>query len=386
MLFCIDESVLGVLKDERVKDALANLAMSRKKGKHIIYATKKVLDELSRSNELDKMQKDVFKKINSKSVKLKSYLKEFNRRIELTAVNDKISKYKDEFGKQVVKVPIYFLEDFNLVSECMIVLEDINDYKVYKYITDYVLNRRNLTDINIDFNKIPGSGGGIKKVFEEKTKENKNTVISIADTDKTNPNDGMGSTIIPLISYYNNNKNTCLGEVFFREYHEVENLIPEFCYEELGGLTKDEIESYLETATTCEENKCLDIPIGWRTFQLNVYRLDRKDILKYFDFKKGIRLTNLKKENGEKYWSKILCDIGINFNLDDYKPINKDNKDMKIINGFNDKVLDSAFKVLEGTKSSSLDSLLNEDLKKLWDDIGSFLLDWGCGTIPIRAS
>lgn len=36
MLFCLDESILSVTNDEKVKDALANLAMARKKGKHLI--------------------------------------------------------------------------------------------------------------------------------------------------------------------------------------------------------------------------------------------------------------------------------------------------------------------------------------------------------------
>jgi hypothetical protein len=384
MLFCLDESILKVLKDERVKDALSNLAMARKKGKHLIYGTREVLDALGQSVELDKRQKDVFIKLSSKSSKLKAYLNEFDRRVELVGNNDIISKYIDGNGKQVIQVPIHLLEELNLVTESMLILEDINDYKMYKYIAEYVLYRRNLTDVKFSFNIIPGSGGGIKKVFEEKIQGNKNLVISIADTDKICPDQGLHDTIRPLVKFHKSIKDTCLGEVFYSEYHEVENLVPQFCYEQLVGLTKNEIESYLEVATTSTKTNKLGIPIDWRTFQLNIYRVNREDVFKYFDYKEGIRLTNFRCIHGEKFWSKLLSDLGSDFSISNFAIIDKENKNTKIINGFNDKVLNNTFEILSETDLSVLDKLLTQELQYLWTCIGNFLLDWGCGGIPMR--
>ncbi|WP_055669438.1 hypothetical protein [Desnuesiella massiliensis] len=384
MLFCIEESILDVLQDERVKDALSNLAMARKKGKHLIYASRKVLEELIRSSELDKFPRDVFLRLNSRSSKLKAYLNEFDRRIELVSDISIVQKYIDKDGKQVIKLPIYFLEELNLVTESMLILEDINDYKMYKYIVDYALAKRNLTDVKVNFNIIPGAGGGISKVFLEKIKDCKHLVISIADTDKTSPNESLGPTIRPLIRYYNRIKNKCLGEAFYSEYHEVENLIPQFCYEKLGLLTDSEIKSYIEVATTSLVKEELKIPIEWKVFQLNVYKLKRQDVFKYFDYKKGITLTNFKNIHGEEYWSKILSDIGVKFNIDDYKPIDDINKGTLVINGFNDNVLNTTFEILGETNLNLLDTLLSEELKILWVNIGDFLINWGCGGIPIR--
>jgi hypothetical protein len=383
MLFCLDESILEVLNDESVKDAIANLTMSRKKGKHLIYGTRRVLDELSKSNELDKMQKDVFAKLISKISKMKSYLKEFNRRIELVANISTIKRYSDEYGS-IIQMPIQFLEDFNLVTESMLILEDINDYKLYKFITNYVLDRRNITDVNFNFSVIPGAGGGIKKVFEEKISQNNHLVVSIVDTDKTSPGEGIHPTARPLITFYNRIKNACLGEVFFSEYHEVENLIPQFCYEELIGLSKNDIESYLEAAASTADKPTRDIPIDWRTYQLDTYKLNRKDVFKYFDYKKGIRVTNFRNVHGERFWSKLLLDIGSDFDIDKYKPIDDVNKEIIVIKGFNDKVLDNTYKLLAKANFNELDELLTKELKGLWYEIGNFLLDWGCGGIPMR--
>lgn len=384
MLFCLDESILSVTNDEKVKDALANLAMARKKGKHLIFAEKFVLEKLSNDHNLNERDRIIFKKLFQRSYKLKNYLNIFDIRVELISQENVIEKYNDSDGKEVIKLSIQYLEDPDLVSETMLLLEDENDYKLYGYIADYLLYQKLLTDIKVKFNLIPGAGSRIGDIFVEKAQTEQFFVLCIADTDKKSPHEKMGNTIKTLLKKYNKIKRKCLGKVYYGEYHEVENLIPPKIYEEYLGICYDEKQKYLESAQTCENKEKENIPLKWKEFDFQICYLNKLDSFKYFDYKRGITVSNFKNINGEKYWNSITARMNLNFDSNRYKPINEDNENIIVIEGFNNKIFDSVIDILKMTNIDEVKYIIMDEMKSDWEKVGKILISWGCCGLPIR--
>lgn len=381
MLFYIDRSVTDYINNEEVQEALFKLAHARKDGIHLVYSESDTFRKIYKCNELDPKTRKIYNKIASKSRKRYWHLKQFKRRIVLMGGADKIEVNEVEDFREI-KIPIEMLVNHKLVNEPILILEDISDFKVYTYIAKYVIKNKKYGKLDLKFNCIPGSGGGIKEVFKRKIEESY-FVFSIADTDKKCPNGHKGSTIVPLINEYNRIKDSCLGEVFFDEYSEVENLVPTYYYDMIYSSEKsiNEVAQEEASVTLDDENKFNKI-IKWDELKKYIIKNNRFDIIRYFDYKEGIKVKILKDTNCKDYWSEILSELNSEFDINSYTCIDDSNKNNILIEGFNSKILKKVYDKMEN--SSDIESIIDKELLELWENIGTCLLEWGCSGEVIR--
>lgn len=308
------------------------------------------------------------------SSEMKEYMNSTKFHVKLIGDSSVIKKEISE-NKFVLKMSIDYLVEMTLINEVMIICENIDDYDVYKRIAEYYLYTKKLSKLRVRLNEVSGSGSGISNSFTKKINQNKYFVIAIADTDKIAPKDEIGQTLQVLKEEYEKIKDYCLGDIFYSNYNEVENLIPLYVYEKELKLLNDEIENYIETAVSsnCNARKT---NITFREFLLIMHKEKREDIANYFDFKKGLNRDRYNKPEVEEYWKKIIEVSGLKVEIlnnsciiDKYakRPINK------VINIFNNETIEN------------IDSRIDNHKRELWYEIGEFLYSWGCAAIkPMR--
>lgn len=378
MLFYIDESIINRLNEENVRSAIDNLVHAIKYGMHILYSERRILEALYKSEFLSEETKAIFKKLFFNCSEMKECMNSVQSYIKVVGNSEQV--YKENTSKAIINIPIDYLIDMTLLGEVMLIFEDIDDYEVYKRICEYYLYSKKLDKLKIRLNEVSGSGSGISNSFIKKVNQKKYFVIAIADTDKKAPEDEFGRTLRDLVDEYEKVKHECLGNIFYSNFSEVENLIPTYIYEQEINLSNEEITSYKESAVTTSVNNGKTY-ISFKEFLLIMHREDRKDMTNYFDFKKGLNILTLNKsECVKKYWKDILYASGLESEV-----LAKLNGDQCVIDNYAKRPLKKVINIFKEESIVNIDAKMDADKKVLWNEIGQFLYSWGCATRPMRA-
>ena len=351
MLFEIHKSCLKLLKnnDSDVCTMLNSIALSRRKGINLIVAEREVLNELSKSELLEKNTRHVFSVL-------------FRRSAEMRALKKKVSRYYTIISDEGIEcsnqytITIGELLNTEFINKSKFIVENLDDFYFYRNLGQYY-SWKNRINCEISLDKSPGGGHPCAELFDDLINENNNLLFGIFDGDQKYPSDNKGETIKAIESKVGNKSKRFFDFISLADFdaHEVENLIPIFIIEKIY----DSRETYSQNTIK---------------FLKEFLLLKHPQLYFYFDMKKGI--YNPKKHYTEQYdmcWKTILEEFCKTYSLD-----------MKYIHG----VTLSGTDLLKGVKEYLENHETRDDIFKLvsesqnfdskWTDIGKEIFTWGC--------
>ena len=373
MLFVIDDSIVDKLmsspSNETIR-ALNNVAMARRMGIHLIYAEPSVFEYLKDCELLELDSRKIFSKLFSKYPEIKVYKDKLKRCIELVA-DDNIMHPELADGKKIIRVSINIFENYGLLTEFILLSENLDDCSIYKLIGNIYLYWFGLTKLQVRCFDMLGGGNTTADQYKSIQRSRNRLLLCIVDSDKKCPASTGGDTFLKLRRLHNPDELLC--EYLTVDVHEIENIIPISLYREaskhdvniLNGLT------FLEKIEEQGDFQCLMC----------------------FDYKNGIRISNLvegrKSKTYIEYWYNIINSFGL-IDCNDIKQIgifnqldsNEQKKaDRVIIKGLGTNVLNTILqKVLTDIEFDEVSEKIPDYLKRQWIDIGELVVAWGCGT------
>lgn len=359
MLFKIDESCLSAIdkNDEDAIFALDSLAFNRKKGNNIIFAKKKILEDLMKRDCFSLVTRNVFKKMFIK-VEGKQYLKNTKKYILIV---DEIKGHRLSLvdDKKECKITLKELAKSELSNKTTLITENIEEAKFYNMISKYYTKCNQMKKCNCSFNEHHGGGGTITTVLEQIINKRENMCLCIVDSDKKFPGASNGDTM-ERVKRLCKNKEEDIWKLFCLDVHEIENLIP---IEWVKNVTND-----IENIGDC---------IKFLEHLLNT----GDEAIYFFDMKGGIKKSKFicsdksdyeinkrynKDENFRNYWESYIIDYNI--------ALNNVNGDF-IIPGTCKKLLE---RIISKYENEFHIEQVEEHLKEKWLELGSVLFAWGC--------
>lgn len=316
MLIYIDKTILDLLKSEhkdtdmdRISAALAQIVDGRKNGRHIVYGTRRTLQELMMyffTNEGEKSTKYVvFKKIYENYTITSSLFKLIKCIFYVNVVWNDTDYNKISNNSLTINVKNCPNETFDFfLNKTILLLENNDDAEYYykpitfKYLDSHKTNRK-----FIDYIPMQTGGSAVEQASKENILSMNNFCFGLTDSDErfgTIPSSGISFSIPPyatrlkfekLKQLLKNEKNidNFLYDCYVLKVRDVENLI-----------SLNMLKPYFHNT-----EKIFDL------IKL-IQTEDKKEnaFYQYFDFENGIN----KKDNNEiKFWSEILnvvqCDL-----------------------------------------------------------------------------
>lgn len=332
MIIKLDKSLNPYLDNELLSDneieALAEIALSRKRGESFVIADKKLIIKLINYPGFASYTKANFTQVYKDQSRWFNYLNEFTNK--LIIVKSLIEKSDDE---NIVTE----LKSFER-NKAIVVAENIYDINFFEILTKSFLSSSGLKHINFNFNRVLGGGNTTAQVVAENSKKTGVPILVILDSDKKYPGGDIGGTAKKVLEL-GVTKNV---NVVLTASREIENIIPFILLEDLFEKNKGQTDKLQKYKKICD------------------LKVDGANPVKYLDFKKGIKLSHATKENCDntnKFWSEVLMALG-------YKNLNCDCETIKkctcfVLDGFGSDLLKSAVNYFEG-KIVDYDKIENE--------------------------
>ncbi len=368
MLFYITEEIANEAEknNPRVVDVLDFIARSHLYGRHIIFASRNILERLSKLPFFnDKRTTEVFKFILSRYSTFGSIKKVISLHVELI-LEDKFKVKKSNEGKYlVIYFPITSKALERLMNGTELLGENIEELFIYKFMGEYYMQTRNL-QINISYKEMHGGGDTIGKVWENEAKQD-NLCLAFLDSDMKYPQGSIGDTLKKVIKIHNEEKYYTAHFIFSNKYREIENMIPLDILYQVSKISSDWLQGF---------NDIEMIVKGGKDVQ-------------YYDMKNGVSLkkySNLKNRKEEKKYIDMQLSC-LYPKKEDLDLIMKGSQETTILlHGLGGDVLKRCVEYMEKhheslLKDISLDSILEEE----WLKIGKEVVNWACAAYPIRS-
>lgn len=352
MFIKIEKDIFDVLLQEeksknreRAIDVIVQLMTSSRMGLHKIYIKFPLTEE-----EKEKIMMTLDENSRRELMKLLRERIDFKGLVSILDVYAVITNSKrcSREGKMLILNP-FETDDFLFSIETYLATENQRDCSFYKNIAAYFRHNNKLSHVGIKYRIYKGGGSDLGNTLQTDDVLKKNFVFAIVDSDKHFPDDKFGKTA-KSIKFIGHNKYN--ADYYILKYvMEAENLIPyEFIKNEHPDFTK-----------------------------IAMYDLS------YFDFKKGLKLTNLYEIHSRRYWKNNLTNLDIDWEnveelvqtaetLCDYHAIVR-GKDA-LVPGFGSKLLES-YLYNENTGNLKDNDLTEAQLKE-WLAIGKKVFSWTC--------
>lgn len=264
---------------------------------------------------------------------------------------------------------------WNLHDGCSLVGENLDDCIFYRVLGKKFCEKNGIHGIDLHFSFDPGGGNPTHKIFTNCVTEKKVPTICIVDSDRKYGKFGscqsdpaIGDTL-RLVNGANSMLDTfphvAPHKIFPLQVHEAENLIP------LAVL--DNLQSELP-----------QIEPGLKTLEKLKTLCDGEPIL-YYDFKFGIRYEEDTPRG--KYWREIADALG-----EQFLPVPEEKLTSAQKAGrerlpasppfypiSNNRLLERATNWIDSNQIE-----IETHLERTWEQVGSFILSWGCAISPIR--
>ncbi len=375
MLIIIDSSVVDVLNDgggivPHTLEALENISISRREGKHLVFSDRNTLKYLLNCVQLSERARKIYKRIYEESTQFKAYLSVFSRHVIvcplLTVPTSIISD-----GVVITSLPVSYFNDTAIIQPTSIVSENNSDTLFYIMIAKTYFAMKKLGSIRINY--IPNHGGGstVNNVYKEIQDRNNCFCLCIVDSDKKSPSSNFGDTAKKLISV--DNPDVVICNYFVLNVHEVENLIPY---------------SFLSEASRSQKDRMIAVE-----FIHNLDISNNPELRKYIDIKNGTYLKDVfhTKELID-YWigtkppiqSMWPCDI----NDDCFSATKCNDKDhcaCKCSPGLGENILNDAFMIMNGQSLHKIAEAICPVLKPEWEYLGKEIASWCCASSRLTA-
>jgi hypothetical protein len=262
------------------------LALSVRSGEHYFFSNRKVLKCLSTLDRLDDISKRVFNYLYSNSSELKRIESIVSLRAILDFSDVIVCEVCSETGCKSIYIPIGELIDLHFIRATRLLCEDLNDTKLYEWITKYYLTKNSLRHIKINLNPQGGGGRNIERAFESIIDSRSEFCLCIVDSDKKSPDNDFGNTCKALQQHHNREEHF-VCDIIPLDTREAENLVPFYFIENI----------YNED---CNYTEVISIHKDFFSKQ--------NEARDYFDFKNGVKWKNIRNNQlaSEKYWYRIL--------------------------------------------------------------------------------
>jgi len=323
-------------------------------GSHIYDLSKKIILGIIESNKLGLCENRILKMYSERNTFQKSV--KDNIDVHITFYH---SEYVDEDIDSGFDI-LEFSEknsDCNVLGIPKLVLEDLNDSKVYDAIIDkYRSENAVISNCEYNYQTIHGGGGRMGEVCSENY-NNPVNIFAICDSDMDSPSCTLGNTANSVKSFFE--MKGIAGNMIILDLHEVENLLPIQFLKNKARPEQLPVLKFLEYSSSIK-------PESYLFFDL-------KESYKYSDIYSAERISSTKSQ----YWKELF---------DSYD--RADNSTWRIDNN-------SPSKTLINKLSSMLPHAINDlgeysgdieplRLKEQWDFLGSILLNWFVGSEPMR--
>lgn len=370
MVFYIDSSIKDQIAanhlDESLQIFFSELANAHRQGLCMLCGNLESIDSLYR--ELGCPASDIFRLIASSYVEHRAIMEAVASVFVLTFRTGEIGRHLPDFLQdKYLAVPINEAIKWRLNEGCSLLAENLEDCKFYQLVGDNYRMVHRIKSLRINFHYENGGGNTICDVLKKCVYREKKPTLCIVDSDQkygeitpSTHTPKRGETLLRVLHAKQDLDQkmslTCLYQICPLWVHEVENLIP---LPILHMLT--------ETLP--------DMALGLEVLERLKSIQDGKPIL-YYDFKNGI--SNDSTLPKRVYWESIVDLLRAQTDLYLKYP---DMGEAQILPRL------SKTHLLEraNQKIALPIEILDEYLKKPWEELGIKILTWGCVNQPCYA-
>lgn len=263
---------------------------------------------------------------------------------------------QESLGKKTIRTGwMKYIKDCDCTSPYFIA-EDDNDHAFFLKIAEYVLKKKGLK-IKVNFELQSGAGSHTFKRFKD-LRASKNFVICFVDSDRIHPKAKEGSTSSKFPKSLRETVKNSFCKVI--DAREIESLIPTAVIRSVvQDKMQDKVSVLDDFIKLCESNS---------------------DFRSFFDHKEGISICNAHEcdQMYGEFWIPILASIPEIANCDCIHLKNNQDHVCKKVYGFGENLLALTNSFLNETNIMQLNKLLDANLVDLWNELGSYLISWGC--------
>lgn len=363
------EEYLIAINDTMNKEALALNALfdAMLKGKHIVFASRKLLNRIQKLEYLNESNRDFISWIKQKYI----YLYECRDIIEYKVI---ITGQKDVFmlTDKIYKISLEYFFD---IRESKLLTENESDGEFFKDIFQYIKRKNNMScHFDIKFENDSFHGGNASAKVLQIAKEERIS-LCIIDSDKEMEGDKRGDTYRGANNAYKKVKNKHIILLKELGVREKENLLPPKAY-----------------MTICDKNQTL--------LQTLDCFVDDEKIIKYFDIKDGVKFKRYQQENWKKYYDRVISKL-IERDAFTFPPNGENVNDFKCVEGIGEKACNTMSRLLLKDEMTCVETLKNtnvndknkkiilemrDDIENIlpeyimfeWLRLHKLLFDWGC--------
>lgn len=363
MLFYITDSLIVEKRDKRyakIRTAIRNLLIGYSESKLMLLADYKVLEWMLKQfeNDEDLINPLKYLHVNYATMGIPEELKYY-----WEIRSDIESESKREDGDIIIfSIPYLMFLDSVSIQKCALIGEDENDCIFYRYILDWYQQYNNGNKINCDFQNEHGGGGRMEVKVAHYSHKYK-PAFALVDTDDKYEGQVHSEQTTKQKCVKASRNHVCTFWLEVLSVHEVENLLP------LNYVDK------LEWNESNENKK--------RAFDYLRNNAHSEMIFKYYDFKKGIHLKDVRNDSRFKAFAGICFyknpELSSNQSFDKYISEKHDDDDI-VYPALRENLLSQVLKIMKGNKFYMRDNppKLLEFQNDAWICIGSKMLSWGC--------
>ncbi|MCS4057165.1 hypothetical protein [Salinibacter ruber] len=347
-------------------DALEYIALCRKEGSQVITGNRQVIKHIISTSGLTNRAKSIYKRIYEDVTKNRHINKYVSHVINVIRPYGESEKRRGE--TTYIDVPLNRFRNPSLIQNTVLLVENVDDAKVYNKIAKYYAYSENVST-NIEYSVIQGGGGNIHDQLEQFQRRNDRIVMCLVDSDKKHPSDELGQTAQNALSTYDEECSLC--HLVILKEHELENLIPVY---------------FLRRSTNSNTQE--------RSAVENIDSLskveDLSKIRKFIDIKNGTKLGEIVDgfrdvDNVElRYLSQAFSSI----HYDCVHPPNCQSPEQCrcTINhpvGANNTA--NAIQSVSQSPLGHIDEHINQSLSIAWKSLGRTIYSWLCSSMPVRS-
>lgn len=367
MLFYITEDIVSEAEknNSRVIEVLDFVAQSHYYGCHIVFASRNLLERLSKlSFYNDKRTTAVFKSLLNSYSTFGGIKKVVSLRVELTLDHHFHVSTIDDGRCTVIYCPIISKSLEILMGGAELLGENVDELNMYKFMGDYYLKKMKF-HLNVCCKKLHGGGDTLRLVWKNEAIQ-ENFCLAILDSDKKWPGCSYGETLKKVIELKNKEKYCTVNFIFSDFYREIENMIP------------------LDVLKLVSQNNP-DWDLGFKDIEMIV---KKGEDVQYYDMKFGLSLKKYeklrdKKEEKEYIDKHLFCVYSSHADLNAW--INSLPEHTFLLHGLGGDVLRRSIDYLNQHSDNLLDIVSSDPLLgREWMKIGRELVNWTCASFPMR--
>jgi hypothetical protein len=378
MLFVVDRSLAEVLDassrpHQAIVDAVSNLALARREGKHLLFADRETLRACAESPWLSERAHRVYSHLLNNLPQMKTYLENLSRRVEILA-QDGVIESRTEAGCTVIRISASYLSDSSVVQTSVLLCENLTDTRFYRQLGEVWRHWSKLGNVIIRCEPHGGGGQTTADEYESIRSSGSRLCLCIVESDRTTPSDDLGSTAKMALDVHTSGVQP-LCELFVLSARAVENIIPTGMYQEAvwGDNARMAGVLFLEDLESSEFG-------GARL---------------YLDMKGGLRLGEILHAPEEsafrEYWEPVAersrataRDVDPGCWVD---PRCNSRRDCRCIvaQGMGESILEHVTDFLESKSNQKKAEMVREPLKGTWESMGELIVAWCSGSSPLYA-